>query len=169
MVLSCVEAIAATLYIVGLKEEALQVIREFKWGDEFIKINQEPLDMYAEAADSEEVVAAQKRYLEAAQAEYSDRASRAYGPSVFFVWAARNCVDGLVLTVMWCVVWQACRRRLRMTTTATRTRTTTAQRVPVIAMTTLSLLEQAQVQVQVQPQVQVLIRRGPLPQLHLEP
>ena len=38
--LSCAEAIAATLYIAGMKDEALLIMSEFGWGHEFIKINQ---------------------------------------------------------------------------------------------------------------------------------
>ena len=38
--LSCAEAIGATLYIVGLKEEAVQLLEEFSWGMEFLKINE---------------------------------------------------------------------------------------------------------------------------------
>ena len=38
--LSCAEAIAATLYIAGMKDEARLIMQEFGWGMEFIKINQ---------------------------------------------------------------------------------------------------------------------------------
>lgn len=37
--LSCVEAIAATLYITGFKEEAVEILNCFKWGHAFISIN----------------------------------------------------------------------------------------------------------------------------------
>ena len=37
--LTCAEAIAATLYITGFKEEARQVLDKFKWGESFIKLN----------------------------------------------------------------------------------------------------------------------------------
>ena len=37
--LTCAEAIAATLYIVGLKDDALTIMKPFKWGCQFISLN----------------------------------------------------------------------------------------------------------------------------------
>lgn len=59
--LSCAEAIAATLYIVGLKDEARQILEEFSWGLEFLKINMDCLEAYAACESSADVVAAQVR------------------------------------------------------------------------------------------------------------
>jgi pre-rRNA-processing protein TSR3 len=59
--LSCAEAIAATLYIVGLKDEAVQIMDEFSWGSEFLKINADCLEAYAACQNSTEVVEAQVR------------------------------------------------------------------------------------------------------------
>ena len=63
MKLSCVEALGATLYIVGLIEEAMLLLECFDWGIEFIKINQDLLDIYTACASGEEVVQAQNQWL----------------------------------------------------------------------------------------------------------
>jgi pre-rRNA-processing protein TSR3 len=61
--LSSVEALAASLYIMGYKEQALQALSKFGWGEQFIKLNQEPLDRYSEAETSAEVVRIQMEYV----------------------------------------------------------------------------------------------------------
>jgi pre-rRNA-processing protein TSR3 len=38
--LSCAEAIAATLFLTGFKEEAFALLGKFKWGHAFYDINQ---------------------------------------------------------------------------------------------------------------------------------
>ncbi|CAH0478877.1 unnamed protein product [Peronospora belbahrii] len=80
--LSCAEAIAATLYIVGLKEEAVQVMDEFSWGAEFLKINADCLANYAACENSADVVEAQNAYLAACQAEHEKRRQRMDLPSL---------------------------------------------------------------------------------------
>lgn len=80
--LSCAEAIAATLFIVGLKDEAFQVMEEFSWGMEFMKINMDCLEAYAACANSEEVVAAQNAYLASCEEEQRDRMKRFELPSL---------------------------------------------------------------------------------------
>ena len=61
--LSTVEALAAALYIVGLKEKAERLLSIFKWGPHFIVLNQELLESYADAKDSSEVVELQKNFM----------------------------------------------------------------------------------------------------------
>ncbi len=54
-ILSSVEAIAASLIISGCKELAFAILRNFKWGEEFIKINRKYLEKYTRARSHEEV------------------------------------------------------------------------------------------------------------------
>ena len=53
--LTCVEAFSGALYICGLEEEAAEVMEGFKWGHNFLEMNQEALDRYQEAENSEEI------------------------------------------------------------------------------------------------------------------
>jgi pre-rRNA-processing protein TSR3 len=61
--LSTVEALAAALYIVSYKEQAEQLLSIFKWGPEFIRLNQKLLDAYTKARNSTEVVDLQKKFM----------------------------------------------------------------------------------------------------------
>ncbi len=61
--LSSVEALAAALYIVGEKERAGEVLSKVNWGIRFLEVNREPLDLYASAKDSAEVVRIQAEYI----------------------------------------------------------------------------------------------------------
>ncbi|XP_058056613.1 18S rRNA aminocarboxypropyltransferase [Anopheles bellator] len=71
--LSCVEAIAASMYITGFKKEALWYLNKFSWGHAFVELNQELLDAYAECANSKEILEAQQKYLEAETTVQCDR------------------------------------------------------------------------------------------------
>ena len=61
--LSSVEALAAALFIVGEKERAAEILGKVSWGVRFLEVNQEPLELYAEAKDSTEVVKAQSLFI----------------------------------------------------------------------------------------------------------
>lgn len=63
IMLSTAEAIAAALYIVGLKHMAEDVMSVFKWGPSFIALNKEWLDSYSECITSEEIVAVQQEIM----------------------------------------------------------------------------------------------------------
>ena len=62
MQLSSVESVAALLYIIGEKEEASQILSKFAWGHNFLDLNREPLDRYASAETSKEIVSIQWDY-----------------------------------------------------------------------------------------------------------
>jgi pre-rRNA-processing protein TSR3 len=47
----------------GEKEQAHKILSKVNWGIRFIEVNREPLDLYAEAKDSTEVVKIQGFYL----------------------------------------------------------------------------------------------------------
>jgi len=61
--LSTVEALAAGLIILGEREQAELILSKFNWGHVFLKLNQEPLQEYATAKDSAEVVRIQDAYI----------------------------------------------------------------------------------------------------------
>lgn len=63
MKLTCVEAIGATLYIVGLKNESIDLLSVFDWGKEFLKINHDILERYSMTKNSNEIVTAQNEWL----------------------------------------------------------------------------------------------------------
>ncbi|MDR0767753.1 MAG: DUF367 family protein [Methanosarcinales archaeon] len=62
--LNSAEAFAAALYITGQKEQAEKVLSKFSWGHTFFELNEEPLNDYAAAKNSTEVVAAQSQYID---------------------------------------------------------------------------------------------------------
>jgi len=61
--LSTVEALAAALYIAGFREQAEELLSKFKWGLQFVALNEELLEGYAQAKDSAGVVKVQKEFI----------------------------------------------------------------------------------------------------------
>lgn len=61
--LSCVEAIAATLYICGFRSEAQWYMGKFSWGHSFIELNETLLERYAACKSSEEILNVQNSYI----------------------------------------------------------------------------------------------------------
>lgn len=61
--LSTAEAFAAALYILGMIDEANDIMSVFKWGQSFIILNREWLDSYAECSTSGEVVQVQQEIM----------------------------------------------------------------------------------------------------------
>lgn len=60
--LNSVEAFAAALYIMGEKDQAKEILSKFGWGMRFIEVNIEPLEEYAAASGSAEIVEIQSHY-----------------------------------------------------------------------------------------------------------
>lgn len=67
--LSCVEALAASLYIIGEQKAAEEILQKFKWGPNFIKLNFEALTLYKSCNNSEEIIKHQTEILEKMKAE----------------------------------------------------------------------------------------------------
>ena len=61
--LSSVEALAATLWILGEEQQARDILAKISWGIRFLEVNAEPLSLYATAKDSTEVVKFQSLFL----------------------------------------------------------------------------------------------------------
>ena len=62
--LSSLEAFAAALFILGERGQAGEILSIYTWGHRFLELNREPLERYAGARDSGEVVAIQAGYLD---------------------------------------------------------------------------------------------------------
>lgn len=62
--LTTAEALATVLYLIGREEQARDVLGAFRWGERFFELNQEPLDAYAQAQSSAELVELQFEFFD---------------------------------------------------------------------------------------------------------
>jgi pre-rRNA-processing protein TSR3 len=62
-ILSSVEAVAATLFILGDPEEANRFLAIYKWGPTFESLNHDPLQEYAKASSDIEIEELEKSYF----------------------------------------------------------------------------------------------------------
>ena len=62
--LTTVEALAASLVLLGRDEQARELLSKFRWGERFFELNQEPLSAYAEAKSSAELVSLQFEFFD---------------------------------------------------------------------------------------------------------
>ena len=62
--LSTAEALAASLYIVGLKEEAFEILKPFSFSDSFMSVNKEPLEAFASCSSGGEVIEVQWEFFD---------------------------------------------------------------------------------------------------------
>ncbi|MDE1852292.1 MAG: DUF367 family protein [Thaumarchaeota archaeon] len=61
--LSSVEAVAATMYILGEVEEAGSYLDIYKWGPNFLTLNQEPLEAYRRSRTEGKVLKSEREYF----------------------------------------------------------------------------------------------------------
>jgi pre-rRNA-processing protein TSR3 len=62
--LSTVEALAAALVLLGFEEQAKKILSTFNWGLNFLTLNQELFQLYAEATTSNQMLELQKQVLQ---------------------------------------------------------------------------------------------------------
>jgi pre-rRNA-processing protein TSR3 len=62
--LTTAEALAASMYIAGFKTQAEKMLEIFPWGHTFFELNQQFLDKYTTAKNSEEIIKIQKTLFE---------------------------------------------------------------------------------------------------------
>ncbi len=60
--LSCAEAFAAALFILGERGQASEVMSKFKWGETFIELNREPLETYSHSKSADEVAESERLF-----------------------------------------------------------------------------------------------------------
>lgn len=72
--LTCAEAMAGALYIMGFKSDATTLLSKFSWGESFLDLNKGLLEAYSDCVDSAGVVKVQNDYI--AQCENEVRARK---------------------------------------------------------------------------------------------
>jgi len=73
--LTTAEALATVLYLIGEREQAREVLGAFRWGERFFELNKEPLDAYAEAKSSSELVDLQFEFFDIERPDESEETS----------------------------------------------------------------------------------------------
>ena len=61
--LSTVEALAGSVYILGFRERAAELMNKFKWGHTFLELNANILEEYSNAESSSEIADLEKAYF----------------------------------------------------------------------------------------------------------
>ena len=60
--LTTVEALSASLFILGFKDQGLEILDKFKWGHTFYDLNQNLLEEYSKLENEEEIESILKEY-----------------------------------------------------------------------------------------------------------
>lgn len=61
--LSTLEAFAASLYIVGYKKHAEEILSIYKWGIQFLYLNKEPLETYENAGKMIDIIEKEREFI----------------------------------------------------------------------------------------------------------
>jgi len=61
--LTTLEAFSAALYIIGEKNQAMEILKIYKWAPHFLELNKQPLEDYSLANSSLEVIQIMKKYI----------------------------------------------------------------------------------------------------------
>ena len=75
--LTCVEAMAGTLFLCGLEPNARQILGKFGWGDSFWSLNNDLLEAYRSCSTAQDIILAQQAFLSAPD---SPRPNRDFPP-----------------------------------------------------------------------------------------
>jgi pre-rRNA-processing protein TSR3 len=71
--LTCVEAFAGALVIVGFRKEAQWILSKFKWGKTFLALNDQLLKLYEQCEDSAAILKVQEQWMVSLEAEKTKR------------------------------------------------------------------------------------------------
>jgi len=61
--LTTLEAFSASLYILGEVDHAMELLRLYTWGEQFLNLNKKPLEDYRKAENSSEIIEIMKQYI----------------------------------------------------------------------------------------------------------
>lgn len=61
--LTTLEAFSASLYILGEVDHAMELLKLYKWGEQFLNLNEELLEEYRKARNSSEIIEIMKQYI----------------------------------------------------------------------------------------------------------
>ncbi|KAF5403938.1 putative ribosome biogenesis protein [Paragonimus heterotremus] len=76
--LSCVEALAAGLYIIGESDQATHLLDKFSWGHSFLTLNKQLLDAYSKCSSSSDVLSVQDEFMGQPNENQKSVASQSY-------------------------------------------------------------------------------------------